>query len=386
MSTRSVSPSRDGSMVPVATPPPPAAKAVATTAPPVRGVYVPGEFEYQEAVTIGCAQLIRNFPQVFVNLVRAIHRHVRVICLVNQEDEMLGRVLLSAGEIAPDAVEFLRLPSVSMWSRDWSPLSGFDKDGKRRFLAFELRHLRTSADTGIRPELARLFDSPVIDVPLTHEGGNILCNGDGLCLTSTTVLLKNAARNFDAQKIGEVLGEYFGVKQWAYLDPLSGEATGHIDLFCTFVDVDKVVVAEADPKTDAANAAQLNRVADILSSVTTSRGPMQVHRVPLPDANDGKYRSYTNLLFANGAVVVPLYPDIDDAMDRRALALFKELLPDRDVVGLDISELSVLGGGLHCLTSNIVAATRTEEAAGPPEPDPEDGSSTPVETAGVMTA
>lgn len=386
MSTRPVSPSPALSEASAAPELREAKAPPAENGKPARGVYVPGEFEYQEAVTIGCAQLIRNFPQVFVNLVRAIHRHVRVICLVNEADERLGRVLLAAGEIPTDSVEFLRLPSVSMWARDWSPLSGFDEEGNRRFLGFELRHLRTSADTGVRPELSRLFGSPVIDVPLTHEGGNILCNGDGLCLTSTTVLLKNAARNFDAKKIGEVLGEYFGIRQWAYLDPLSGEATGHVDLFCTFVDVNKVVVGECDPSVDDVNAAQLNRVAEILSTVTTSRGPMQVYRVPMPDASDGKHRSYTNLLFANGAVVVPLYPDLNDEMDRQALALFKELLPDRDVMGLDISELSTLGGGLHCLTSNIVAATREEEEAGPPEPTPEDDSLAPVESAGIMTA
>lgn len=348
--------------------------------------HVPGEFGYQEAVTIGCAQLIRNFPQVFVNLVRAIHRHTRVICLVNEADEVLGRVLLAAGEISPGAVEFLRLPSVSMWARDWSPLSGYDAEGNRRFLGFELRHLRTSADVGVRPELSRLFGSPVVDVPLTHEGGNILCNGDGLCLTSTTVLLKNAGRNYDARQIAEVLGEYFGVRQWAYLDPLSGEATGHVDLFCAFLDVDSIVVGEFDPKVDAANSALLDRAANILSSVQTSRGPLKVHRVPMPPAADGKFRSYTNLLFANGVVVVPLYPDIDDELDRRALAVFKELLPDREVVGLDISELSLLGGGLHCLTSNIVPATREIGEAGIPKPDSPDESSFPVESAGLMTA
>ncbi len=351
-----------------------------------RKSHVPGEFEYQEAVTIGCAQLIRNFPQVFVNLVRAIHRHTRVICLVNEADETLGRVLLTAGEIPSGAVEFLRLPSVSMWARDWSPLSGFDAQGRRRFLGFELRHLRTSADTGVRPELSRLFGSPVVDVPLTHEGGNILCNGDGLCLTSTTVLLKNTGRGYDARQIAEVFGEFFGARQWAYLDPLSGEPTGHVDLFCTFVDVDQIVVGAFDPKVDAANAALLDRAADVLSSVQTSRGPLRVHRVPMPPSADGKYRSYTNLLFANGVVVVPLFPDIDDELDRRALAVFKELLPDRDVVGLDISELSLLGGGLHCLTSNIVPATREIEDRGIPDPEPLDEAALPVESAGLMTA
>ena len=350
-----------------------------------RRARLPGEFEPHEAVTIGCAQLIRNFPQVFINLVRAIHRHIRVICLVNEADEILGRVLLAAGEIPSDTVEFLRLPSVSMWARDWSPLSGFDHEGKRQFLGFELRHLRTSSDTAVRPELSRLFGSPVLDVPLTHEGGNILSNGEGLCLTSTTVMLKNAGRNIDARGIAEIMSQYFGTQQWAYLDPFSGEPTGHVDLFCAFLDVNKVLVGQFDPKVDSINATMLDRAANILLQVKTSKGPMQVHRIPMPPANDGKYRSYTNLLFANGVVVVPLFPDFDDEMDRYALGLIKNLLPDRDVIGLDISELSSLGGGLHCLTSNVVPAT-AEDCQTLPEPKPLEDGALPVESAGVMTA
>lgn len=326
---------------------------------------VPGEFEKQEAVVIGCAQLIQNFPQVFVNVIRSIYRHVRVLCLTNKEDMPLGRVLLAAAGVPRDAVEFVTLPAVSMWARDWMPISGFDVRGRRQFLGFELRHLRTSADAAVRPEMEKLFDSPVVDIPLTHEGGNLLSNGAGLCLTSTTVLLKNASRGYDSRRIGQVLSEHFGVYQWAYLNPLSGEQTGHVDLFCTFVARDTVVVGEFDPSVDAINAEVLDRAAEILSKIEVGGKKLTVARVPTPAAVDGKYRSYTNVVFANGAVLVPLYPEIDEQSDQRALAVYKELMPDREVVGIDISELSKLGGGLHCLTANVCPPKAGGDPSGP---------------------
>jgi agmatine deiminase len=304
---------------------------------------------------------------------------------VNEVDEKLGRILLTAANIPVNTVEFIRLRSNSMWARDWCPVSGFDREGKRRFLGFQLNHLRTSAHREVQPMLSEKFQSSVVDVPLNHEGGNFICNGEGLCVTSTTVFMKNLGNNMNGKVIARILRDYAGAKQWAYLDPITGEATGHVDLFCTFVDVDKIVVGQFDPKADPVNAAELDRAAEVLSQVKTSRGPLQVFRVPMPSASDAHYRSYTNLLFANDVVVVPLFPHIDDELDRKALALFKELLPDRDVIGLDISDLSKLGGGIHCLTSNIVPAT-VDAVPRIPMPEPLSEDQQPVESAGLTNA
>jgi len=340
----------------------------------VPGFRIPGEFEPQEAVVIGCAGLIRNMPQVFINMVRALHGRIRVICLVNQDDEVLGEVLLAAAGLPRRAAEFTRLPSVSMWARDWCPIPALDATGQRSLLALELRHLRTSANEEAEPELARIFSSPVVKVPLTLEGGNILGNGEGLCLTSTTIFPKNAVRNLDHSQLGSVLAQYFGATQWAYLDPLSGETTGHIDLFCSFLAPDLVVVGQYSASVDPINAVLLDRAAEILSTLKTSLGPMRVVRMPMPPPTDGRYRSYTNVAFANSALLVPLYPGIDDHLDQKALGLYRELLPDREVIGIDIMEMSTLGGGLHCMTWNVCEAVSIDaEMAGEGELQPSDG-------------
>jgi agmatine/peptidylarginine deiminase len=317
---------------------------------------MPGEFERQEALVIGCAGLIRNMPQVFINLIKALAGRIRVVCLVNQEDEVLAEVLLAAAKLPKGAAEIARLPSVSMWARDWCPIPALDLSGCRTLLGLELRHLRTSANESAEPELARLFGSEVIRIPLTLEGGNVLTNGDGLCVTSTTIFPKNAARNLDHAQLGSVLANYLGATQWAYLDPLSGETTGHIDLFCSFLAKDLVVVGQYPANVDPVNAAVLDRAADILASLKTSVGPMRVVRIPMPPPVDGRYRSYTNVAFANEVLLVPMYPGIDDHLDRKALSIFRELLPDREIVGIDIMEMSTLGGGLHCMTWNVCAA------------------------------
>ena len=272
-----------------------------------------------------------------------------------------------------------------MWARDWSPVCGYDEDGLRTFLAFQLNHLRSSRHEELNPAFSRIFASPIVSVPLNLEGGNLLSNGEGLLATSTTVMLKNLGRNVDNRFLGETFRKYLGASQWAFLDPMTGEGTGHIDLFCTFVDIDKVVVGQFDPDIDPINAAELDRAAEILAGIRTSRGPLQVYRVPMPPTSDAHYRSYTNLLFANEVVVVPLFPNIDDELDRRALSLFKDLLPERDVIGLDISELSRLGGGIHCMTANVAPARAVGEFDSLAS-DLDAGEKEPMETAGVIRA
>ncbi len=49
---------------------------------------------------------------------------------------------------------------------------------------------------------------------------------------------------------------------------------------------------------------------------------MQVVRIPMPSHKDGNWRTYTNVIYANGVVLVPQYPDADAELDRVALTSF----------------------------------------------------------------
>ena len=57
--------------------------------------------------------------------------------------------------------------------------------------------------------------------------------------------------------------------------------------------------------------------------------------------------SYANYYTANGGVIIPLF---NDSNDEKALALFRELYPDRKVVGVYAREILLGGGNIHCIT------------------------------------
>jgi agmatine/peptidylarginine deiminase len=121
------------------------------------------------------------------------------------------------------------------------------------------------------------------------------------------------------------------------------------------VAADTLVLGQADPQENGDYAERLDKIAEHLTGLQTGAGPLKIVRIPMPSSHDTHSRSYTNVVFANGTLVVPLYPETDADRDRIALATYRQLLPAWDIVGIDVSRFSHLNGALHCLTCNIPA-------------------------------
>ena len=64
--------------------------------------------------------------------------------------------------------------------------------------------------------------------------------------------------------------------------------------------------------------------------------------------------SYANFYIANSLVLVPTF---NDPRDRDALSTLARLFPDREVVGINCTELIWGLGALHCMTQQEPAAT-----------------------------
>ena len=75
--------------------------------------------------------------------------------------------------------------------------------------------------------------------------------------------------------------------------------------------------------------------------------------IPMPPRPDGLWRTYTNVVFANGRLLVPIYPDFSPDLDRQALELYGRLLPEWEIVGIDAGSLIRREGALHCVIMNL---------------------------------
>ncbi len=311
------------------------------------------EFEHQDALMLGFNELVQYHPQTLVDIVRAINGRLEIIGLINdpkQEQQVLD--LLTKNGVSTSNVEFFFWPAVSMWVQDFGPMFLVD-DQDMRIVDFCYGFTNRDGENQIPVVFAAKYGLKIANSKLTMEGGNLLTNGRGDCFTTSIIVEDNATRGYDLTQIGSILKTDFRMSNWTLLPPLAGEATGHIDMFFTIVDPTTVVLGKYNGADDATNTLRLEKSAEILSAIRINDQPMKVVRIPMPSRHDDKWRTYTNVIYANGLLLVPQFPDYCPELDAQALEIYRKLRPDWEVVGINTSTLIAKRGGLHCVSLNI---------------------------------
>ena len=313
---------------------------------------MPADFERQSAILLGVNELLPHHPQVLTDLVAALVDHVALVAVVTGEEQRrdLLTTLCDWG-LPAHRVRCVRSAAVGLWVRDYGP-TFLRRGGRVCVLDAEYWYPGRADDDRFPTDFARLLGVEARDVPVVVEGGNVLSNGAGLALCSTTVLVRNKHRYTQAQVLNE-LSLHYGFRNIACVRPLVGAQTGHADMFATFAAPDTLVLGRYDASEDAANARQLDQVEAFVRGIDSGAGPLKVERIPMPPHEDGVWRTYTNVLYANDVVVVPVYAGVDPDLEREALDLYRRLLPDRRVVPVECTSLAKTGGALRCVSLNV---------------------------------
>jgi agmatine/peptidylarginine deiminase len=329
-------------------------------APPQDSYRLPGEFERQGTIFLGCGELATFYPDLLADVVEAVRHRVDVAALVvNAEGGKEVSEILVARGLPADAVHYVEIPHETMWIRDYGPLFvRRDSDGQAVVVDADYERFSRPKDDNAPAVLASQFQLAAVRAPVSLEGGNLISNGRGLCLTTTTLLERNRERGCDEEHLRNLLRQFFGAGETVFLEPLSGEPTGHVDMFAVFTDPDTVVVGEYDPFVDPVNAAILDRNATRLSQVRGPDGRLHVVRIPMPPRQGENWRTYTNVVFANGMLLTPIYGHLDPQGERAATEIYRRLLPNWRVAGIDVSNLIANGGALHCISMNAPRLVR----------------------------
>lgn len=321
--------------------------------PPRAAVYLPAEFAPQDLLLLGGSQLVNLFPQVLADIATATADQIglRVLSGNAADHARIDSVLA----VTNPAAGIIDLPVRSMWVRDFGPLTVSNREGRRRLVDFHYRERRgNKVDDKVPGHIGESLGLPVDSSTLLVEGGDLITNGRGFGLISARLINRNAYYDkLEPQEIVNRLAARLGFEQVSLATPLVGESTGHVDMFAAFLAVDLVLVGQYQAADDPDNAAGLDALAADLSQRTTLSGPLRVERIPMPDHRDGVWRTYTNIVLANGVVLVPVYPDYCPDLDAEALATYRRLLPERRIVGIDASGLIHMNGALRCITMNV---------------------------------
>jgi len=323
----------------------------------------PAEWEPHHATWLTWPHNIETWPHnlaaaqsEFEALVRTIAEVETVHILV---DEKVDATLRLQFRNHPN-VELIPIVTNDSWIRDYGPTFVKETSTQKVFginwvyNCWGEKYPPFDRDANAASRMLSHIEIPVINSKIVLEGGAIETNGDRTCLTTTSCLLNpNRNPHFSKSELAdeianELLSELqnrIGCEQIILIDPvpIDGDDTdGHIDQVARFVSRDQIVVSPS----------QWERVETAVDSYAKVGGQVfTLHR--LPDPGELKLfgvtlpTSYANFYFANGIVIVPQFgvPN-DDA----AIAMLKELIPDRTIIGLASRNLASGLGSFHCLT------------------------------------
>jgi len=301
----------------------------------------------------------------FAAFVAAIAAHEPVRLLVQDTDaEQDARERLAGAD-----VRFHHYRYDDVWLRDSGPIF-IARDGRLRLLNWEFngwgQKYTATRDNEVPRFLAGLLETKTIDTGVVLEGGSIEVNGAGAVLTTRQCLLsKKRNPALGEADLERILQDALGVSQVLWLDAgLEGDHTdGHIDTITRFVDATTIVTVASEDPSDAnygvtrANTERLRGFRDLQGR------PFRIVELPLPRKRadfEGERLplTYANFYIVNGAVLVPVYGDVND---QRALDILRPLFPGRAVTGVMAQHLITGGGAFHCVTQQQPAGTLVNE-------------------------
>jgi agmatine deiminase len=302
-------------------------------------------------------------PVIFSRMVRHLagHEEVHINVAGPAMEQDVRRLLADAGADSSN-VFFHHNPTNDAWCRDHGPIFLQRRQGGEpaeaivdwKYNAWGNKYPPYDLDDVIPTRVAQEFGIPVFHPGIVMEGGAIDVNGRGTLLTTEACLLHpNRNPRLDRTAIEEHLRNYFGVSQILWLgEGIVGDDTdGHVDDLTRFVDPTTVVtVVEDDPADE--NYEPLQDNLERLNRMTDQDGrPLRVVTLPMPRPmyRDGQRlpASYANFYIANGVVLLPTY---DPERDEQARATLQSLFPDREIIGIDGTDLVWGLGAFHCVT------------------------------------
>ena len=300
-------------------------------------------------------------PPVYAELIRCLTR-VEEVNINVWDAEMEASVRQRLGELKTplSRVFFHHFPAYEPWCRDHGPIFLVREESRERavvdwgYNAWGNKYPPYDLDDQVPQAVAALRGLPLFSPGIVMEGGSIDVNGAGTLLTTEACLL-NPNRNpaLSQRQIEEFLRSFLGVRHILWLgEGIAGDDTdGHVDDLARFINPTTLITVVEEDSTDD-NYAPLQENLRRLQTMRDQDGqPLRIVTLPMPARIDYEGQrlpaSYANFYIANRMVLVPTYRDKNDS---RAVAILQNEFPDRQVIGIDSTELIWGLGSFHCIT------------------------------------
>ena len=334
------------------------------------GYRMPAEWEPQEAIWLSWPHRRKTWltaydavPQVFARIASHISDGELVrINVANQEMAEHVKELIRAEAGHLENVRFHFNATNDAWVRDHGPIYVVrDELGERvravtnwNYNSWGGKYPPFDLDNDIPSRIADELGEQMFKMDMVLEGGSIDVNGTGTLLTTRSCLLNpNRNPHRTQAEIEQSLMDSLGVQKVLWLgDGIVGDDTdGHVDDITRFVSPTKIVTAYEDNPSDV-NYAALKANLELLELMTDPSGErFEILKLPMPApvyANGSRLpASYANFLICNHKVLVPIYGCV---ADETALEILQHCFADREVIGINCTDLVWGLGAIHCVT------------------------------------
>jgi agmatine deiminase len=270
-------------------------------------------------------------------------------------------------------VEIIEAPVDDIWMRDIAPtfalrgeevvaidwnFNGWGNTRQRPARSGD--HLAATADA--------VFGAPRVSLPFIAEGGALITDGQGTLVTTESCLLNPNRNPFGSeearkQRIERAL-QALGVRRtiWLKGDPREPVTSGHIDGYAMFTAPGALLVEMIED--DDADAPQWREhdIATLERSNDAAGCRLRIERVRAPRKLHWKFKGamfapcYLNAYVADGAVIAGKFGDPE--RDKLAQEALERAFPGRRIVMLRIDHIASGGGGVRCLTQQMVKVGR----------------------------
>jgi len=334
---------------------------------------LPAEWEPQDGVLLAWPHdesdwhpYLDAVEPVFAEITAQISRFESVI-VAAPDPETVREKLLKAGA-DPERVRVCQVETNDTWARDFGPVT-VQEEGAAKLLNFGFNgwglKFPSDLDNRINKKLQALgvWGAALETVGLVLEGGSIESDGRGTILTTEECLMNdNRNPHLTREELEQELHGLFGSDRFLWLSNgyLAGDDTdSHVDTLARLCPDDTIAYVRCDDPDDEHFPALKAMEAEILAFRTRDGRPYRAIPLPWPAARfDGEGdrlpATYANFLVINGAVLVPIYEDKNDAA---ALEAIGEAFPEREIVGINCLPLILQHGSLHCVTMQLPKGT-----------------------------
>jgi agmatine/peptidylarginine deiminase len=293
--------------------------------PPPQPVIAVAEWEPSTGVLI-------SYPLwIPIELVAEMAEDVEVMSVVRSEVQMNQALedYINAGVDTSNCTFLITGSPPGPWTRDHGPWYIFDGDDVQGII----NNNYFGPDDLVPQILGDSLGIPVYSTDLTTEGGNYQTDGMGTAIVTEWIHLEN--QNMTPEEIDNLMYDFVGIDNHI-VRPVS-PTHYHVDTFAKLLDPGRILVITPDPP-DSNVEANVQFFKTLMSSYGRRYEVVRVQG-----------RGYSNTLFLNNKVLVPMF---DDPTDSSALETFREAMPGYEVQGFYHPGFSY-GDALHCRTHEM---------------------------------